>query len=220
MKSILVCLFAALATAVNAGPLSAIFMAGSTNLIPYNGTTWQVGTIAAATVPQTPVTNNFNLSFALTGTGYSIVNSNAVISTSSPQANGFIISGGQVNTNQLPVYAINTYPGYPGTLYGPMSTIGILMQVTLNSSASTARTFQFNWFQSPDGTNITTPTSVFPLTPAFTQFVTVPSGATNGVSYSNFVTSAASYLLLGQEINTNEVTGTNQFGEATGKTGF
>ena len=54
-----------------------------------NGTTWQIGTIAAATV-KSASTNNYNTYIgSFNGSGYSIVNSNAVISTSSTFASGY-----------------------------------------------------------------------------------------------------------------------------------
>jgi hypothetical protein len=215
-KFLSVCLFAALATAVHAGQSTATLMAGATNTIAYDGTTWQAGTIAAATTPTTPITNYFNLTIATATGGYSIVNSNAVISTSVVQNGGFTISGGQVNTNQLPAYAINSSPGYPGTIYGSAKTLGIYAQVNLQAAATTPRTFQINWYQSPDGvnavgvaTNYTQTVGVPNLTPAFVEFVTVPAGASEGSCFSNYVVGACQYTLLGQMVNTNEVTGTN-----------
>ena len=231
MKKLLsVCLFAALATAVHAGPLTANLMAPTTNIVAYNNTTLQISTIPAAAAPPAASTNYFNLNIgSVTGAGYSIntTTSNAVISTSSVQSGGFIVSGAQVNTNQLPVYAINTFPGYPGSLYGPAQTLGIYVQVWLQgANPTTNRTVQLNWYQSPDGVNITgvgtnyTGGTGLPVPPAFSQFVTIPAGQNQGSCYSNFPVASQSYFLLGQFVNTNMTAFTNVTIEASQKPGF
>lgn len=217
---LLVCLFAGLAVAASAGPLTGVLLNGfqyTNATIAYNGTTWQIGTTAAATINTTPLTNTFNLNIgSVQGTGYTIVASNAVISTSQTSANGFVINGGQVNTNLLPVFAINTYPGYPNTLYGPMNLVSVYAQISTTASSAVLRTFQINWYQSNDGTNV----AGAPVTPAFSQFVTIPIGATTGNCISNFLTQATPYLLMGQLVNSNEVTGTNLYINVSGKTDF
>jgi hypothetical protein len=229
---------------VHAGPLTAVLMNGqpSNSIAAYN-TTWQIGTIAAATVPASPITNNFNTyignssgtGYGFYTSGYTFTNVNSAGTTviitneyytniqATLSAGGFLITGSQANTNFLPLYAVNTSPGYPSTLYGPANNVSIQAAVSLNSATTPARAFVFNFWKSNDGTNYNiaylSSTNNFSAAD-YTLTVTVPAGGTYASAVSNFSLGGTPYLVLGQMINTNEMSGTNILITASQKPGI
>lgn len=205
---LLVCLFAVAAFAARAGNLSGFLVNGPafTNATVLVGVTnYQNGVITPAW------TNTFNTWTAYAQGGYSISGTTAVITASSPSANGFIVTGGQVNTNLWPVRAVNMAVGYPNTLYGPANNVNLYYSGSLVATNATSTSLVFAWATSNDGTNVVV---------THTDTIVVPI-LTKTFSYmTNFATGGAAWLMESSEINPGAAPATNIVIEAGAKPGI
>jgi len=205
---LLVCLFAVTAFTARAGNLSGFLVNGpafTTNTVLVGVTNYQNGVITPAW------TNTFNTWTAYSPGGYSISGTNAVISFSNPSANGFIVTGGQVNTNLWPVRAVNLAAGYPGTLYGPVNNVNIFYSGSLIATNATSTSLVFTWASSNDGTNVFT---------THTDTIVVPI-LTKAFSYmTNFTTGGAGWLMEQSEVNPGAAVVTNLVIEPGAKAGI
>jgi hypothetical protein len=207
---LLVCLFAAAALTARAGNLSGFLIYGpayTTNNLPVNGANVQPGVILGGAI------NAFNTWTAYAPGGYSIntANSNQVITASTPSANGFIVTGGQVNTNLWPVRAVNLAPGYPGTLYGPVNNVNIFYSLATVATNASTTNVTFIWGLSNDGTNVVS---------YHTDVIAIPVISKAATWMTNFTTGGAGWLMEMSESNAGPAAVTNLIIEPGAKAGI